>query len=268
MDFIGSLFTAFGVLLGSTQFMTFFIIIVAVFANVIIRMTERRPMRRLKAFDQVLLMAGASVESNRSVHVSLGSTTIGDETTMVALMGSEFIYYMAREIAIGDAPPLFTVTEGATLALASDTLGRAYEQEGHPRGYNGLNIFSKTPLGTRWYPTGRRSLAFASALMTMQADDKLSGNVLLGRYGIELSLILDAAHRRNIPTVAGSDHLDGQAIAYAMADDAFIGEEILTASGYLGDGYDLQRRNFAIDLVRGLVVATIVILALSNLVGG
>ncbi len=268
MDFIRSLFTVFGALLNDTQFLTFFIIIVAIFANVIIRLTERRPMRRIKAFDKVLLIAGASVESNRSVHVSLGSTTIGDETTMVALMGSEFIYYMAREIAIGDAPPLFTVTEGATLALATDTLGRAYEQEGHPRGYNGLNIFSATPLSARWYPTGRRSLAFAAALMTMQADDNLSGNVLLGRYGIELSLILDAAHRHNMPSVAGSDHLDGQAIAYAMADDALIGEEILTASGYLGDGYDLQRRNFAIDLMRGLVVITIIVLAIYNLLGG
>ncbi|MEM9951840.1 MAG: DUF6754 domain-containing protein [Chloroflexota bacterium] len=268
MDLFEQLLTGLAVLFSDTPFLTFIIILVALFANVLIRLTQRQPMRRLGAFDQVMKMTGASVESNRSVHVSVGSTTIGDDTTMVAMMGSEFIYYMTREVAIGDAPPIFTVTEGATLPYAIDTLRHAYEAEGNLRGYNGLNIFSKTPISTRWYPTGRRSLAFAAALMSMQADDQLTGNALLGRYGIELSLILDAAHRNDVPTIAGSDHLDGQAVAYAMADDALIGEEILTASGYLSDGYRLQKRNFAIDLMRGLVVVAIIILVIYNVVGG
>ena len=265
---LGQFFNLLEILFSNTTFLIFFIIIIALFANVLIRLTERKPMRPIEAFDSIVTMAGASIESNRPVHVSLGSTTIGDDTTMLALMGSEFIYYMTREVAIGDAPPLFTVAEGATVPLAADTLRRAYEHENRMHVYNGLNFFSDTPLSTRWYPTGRRSLAFASALMTMQADDRLSGNVLMGRYGLELGLILDAAYRRGVPSFAGSDHLDGQAIAYAMADSALIGEEVLTASAYPAEDYRSQKRNFAIDLMRGLLVATIIGLALYNFFGG
>lgn len=269
MDLIRQIFSLLEVLFSNTTFATIFILIMAVFANVIIRLTERKPMREIEAFDSIATMTGASIEANRPVHVSLGSTTIGDDTTMLTLLSSEFIYYMTREVAIGDAPPLFTVSEGAAIPIAVDTLRRAYEQENRTKAYNGLNFFSKIPISARWYPTGRPSLAFASALMTLQADDKLSGNVLMGRYGIELSLVLDAAYRQGVPTFATSDQLDGQAIAYAMADSALIGEEALTASAYPGDDYRSQKRNFAIDLLRGLVVATIIGLAAYNFfVGG
>ncbi len=255
-------------LFSNTTFLTICIIIIALFANILIRLTERKPMRPIAAIDSLATMAGASIEANRPVHVSLGSTTIGDDTTMLALPGSEFIYYMAREVAIGDAPPLFTVAEGAAIPLAADTLRRAYEQENRINAYNGINFFSKNPISTRWYPAGRRSLAFAAALMTMQVDDKLSGNVLMGRYGIELSLVLDAAYRRGVTSVAGSDHLDAQAVAYAMADGALIGEEVLTASAYPADDYRTQKRNFAIDLMRGLVVVAIIGLTVYNFFGG
>lgn len=268
MDFIETTFTSLRVLLSNTSILTFIIIIFALFANVLIRITERQPMRRLSAFDQVMRMTGASLEAKRPIHVSVGSTTIGDDSTMLAIMGSEFIYYMTREVAIGNASPIFTVTEGATLPIAVDTIRRAYVAESNPKAYTNLNIFSSTPISTRWYPTGRRSLAFASALMIMQTDDELTGNVLLGRYGLELSLILDSAYRNDVPTIAGSDSLDGQAIAYAMADDALIGEELLTASTYLEDDYRLQKRNFAIDLMRGLIVMTIIALLTYNVVGG
>lgn len=261
---LGQLFDALEAVFSNTIVLTFFILIIAFFANALIRLTERKPMREIEAFDSLVMMAGASIESNSPVHMSLGSAIVGDDTTMLALLGSEFIYYMAREVAIGDAPPLFTVAEGVAIPLATDTLRRAYEQENRSNAYNGLNFFSKTPISTRWYPSGQRSLAFASSLMTLQADDKLSGNVLMGRYGIEMSLVLDAAYRHDIPTFASTDQIDGQAIAYAMADGALIGEEALTASAYPDDGYRLQKRNFAIDFLRGLVVATIIGLALYN----
>ncbi|MGJ3239718.1 MAG: DUF6754 domain-containing protein [Anaerolineae bacterium] len=268
MDLIGQFFTLLEVLFSSTPFLILFIFVIALFANVLIRLNEYQPMRPISAFRIIEQMAGKSIESNRPLHVSLGSTAVGDDTTLISLLGSEFIYYMTREVAMGDTTPLFTVTESSSLPLAFDTLRRAYEQENRLQVYNGVNFLSKKAIGARWYPSGRRSLAFAGALVIMQTDDQVSGNVLLGRYGIELSLILDSAHRHNIPTVAVSDHLDGQAVAYAVADDALIGEEVLTVSTYLHDDYRLQKRNFAVDLLRGLVVMTIIALVIYNLVGG
>ena len=263
-----SFFNTLEILFSQTMFTTFIIILIALFVNVLIRLNEYKPMRRITAFDKIRQMTGASIESSRPLHVSIGSTTIGDETTMLALLSSEFIYYATREVAIGDAAPLFTVSEGSALPLASDTLRRAYEHENRTRALNLFNPLSKEAISARWYPAGRRSLAFASALTTMQADDNLSGNVLVGRYGLELALILDAAYRNKRPTVATSDLLDGQAIAYALADDALIGEEVFTASAYTTANIRIQKRNFIIDLMRGLVVIAIIGLTLYNMVAG
>jgi hypothetical protein len=217
-------------------------------------------MRRMKALEILPRIIGESIEASRPVHISFGSASIGDESTMLALVGNEFVYYLARELAVGDENPLFTVSQGVMVPLATDTLRRAYRDEQR------LSHFSNASV--RWYPEGRRSLAFAAALMTMQADDKVSGNVIVGQHGLELALILDAAHRHGRKTLAMSEQLDGQAIAYAMADEALIGEELFAVAGYADRGLKLNKRNLVIDWMRLLLVAAMVGLAIYNFIGG
>ena len=237
-----------------TQLLTFIIILLAFFVSFWARVKDQIPMRRIKAFEALPKLIGESIEASRPLHVSIGSATIGDESTILALAGSEFIYYITRQVAIGDAAPLFTVSEGAAVPLALDTLRRAYDHENRSKQFNGFSA--------RWYPAGKRSLAFAAALMTMQADDKLSGNVLVGRYGMELALILDAAYQKKRSSIAASDQLEGQAIAYALADESLIGEELFAAAGYLSKDPKFQRRNLSLDWLRGITIVAIIILLL------
>jgi hypothetical protein len=243
------------------QLIVFAIILFVLLANVAVpfvnAVQERRgkiPFRRITAFEALPQLLGESIEASRPLHVSIGSATIGDESTILALASSEFIYYLTRQVAIGDAAPLFTVSEGAAVPLALDTLRRAYAHEGRSKQFNGFSA--------RWYPAGKRSLAFAAALMTMQTDDKLSGNVLVGRFGLEIALVLDAAYQKKRRTIATSDQLEGQAVAYALADEALIGEEVFAAAGYLGDNKNLRYRNLILDTMRGLTIAAIIALLL------
>lgn len=243
----------------SSQIIAFLIISVAFLVNAIVWVRRRAPMRRLSALNILPRIIGESIEASRPMHISFGSATVGDETTMLALVGSEFVYYLTREVALGDAAPLFTVSQGVMVPLAADTLRRAYRDEGR-----GLEFSEST---IRWYPAGRRSLAFAAALMTMQPDDRVSGNVIIGRHGLELALILDAAYRHGRKTLAMSDQLDGQAIAYAMADEALIGEEIFAVAGYADDGLKLNKRNVVIDWMRLLLVLSMFGLVIYNFIG-
>lgn len=268
MDFLEQLYGLILVIFTNVELLTLAIIILAIFANVGRRIRERRPMRPIAALDNISKMSGMSIEASQPLHFSIGSATIGDETTVIAMLGSEFLHYAARQVAVGDAPPLFTVSDSTALPLATDTLRRAYEAENRPYAFNRFNMFSNTLLSTRWYPAGRRSLAFAAALMTIQADDEISGNIMVGRYGIELGLVLDAAYRHDNQTIATSDQLDGQAIAYGLAGDALIGEEVFTAASYIGDNPNLQNRAFAIDRLRVFVVAAIIIIIVARLVTG
>lgn len=246
--------------MDQVEVFAFLIIILTLVVNAVVLIRRRAPMRRMAALEMLPYVIGEGIEANRPLHISFGSATIGDETTMLALVGSEFVYYLAREVALGDAAPLFTVSQGVMVPLAADTLRRAYRDEGR------MSHFSEATV--RWYPTGRRSLAFAAALMTMQADDKVSANVIIGRHGLEMALILDAAYRHGRKTLAMSEQLDGQAIAYAMADETLIGEELFAVAGYADEGLSLNKRNLVIDWMRLLLVASMIGLVIYNFIGG
>ena len=243
---------------AATQLIALILILLVFILNALVRRRDRAQLRRIEAFRLLPQITGASIESNQPLHVSLGSATLGDDTTLLALVGKEFIYYLTREVVIGDASPIFTVSDTAALPLAMDTLRRAYDAEGRPDAFIALN--------GRWYPAGNRSLAFAAALMALQLDDRVSGNILTGRYGIELALILNAATRHNKPSIAVSDRLDGQAVAYALATESLIGEEIFAAPGYLSDDVSLTNRNIVLDRVRWLLIIALIGIPLLRLV--
>jgi hypothetical protein len=244
----------------TTQILAWFIILVVFVINAIVRRRTPVPLRRLEALDMVPRLTGASIETNRALHLATGSAGIGDESTMAALVGTEFLYFLTREVAIGDASPLFTVSQTSALPLAVDTLRRAYHDENLSHRFKAFNV--------RWHPTGSRSLSYAAALMTMQGEDRLGGNVLVGRYGMELALILDAAYRYRLPTIASSTDLDGQAIAYALADAALIGEEVFAAPAYAGDVRKLSKRVIVFDLVRWFLILMILALAVFSFLQG
>lgn len=244
----------------TTQAIALIIILITFVLNALVRRRQRTPMRPIKAFDAIPDMTGESIEASRPLHVSIGAASLGEETTIVTLVGREFIYYLTREVAIGDAPPIFTVADTAAIPLAMATLQRAYTDE------NRTDAFTR--LSTRWYPSQSRTLAFAAAITAMQNDDQLSGNVLTGRYGAELALILDASNRYDRPSIAMSDLLAGQAVAVAMSKEALIGEEVFAAPGYLSDDVRLVNRNLVTDGMRYVLIAAIFIWMVLLLISG
>jgi hypothetical protein len=248
---------------SNIQIIAFALILLTFALTLIVRRRTRTPQRPLAALDVLPRMTGRSIEAGEPLLVSTGSAAPGNESTLLALLGNEFIYYLTREVAIGDAAPLFTVADTAALPLALDTLSRAYSDANRP-GYQAINA--------RWYPSQSRTLAFAAAMMTLQTDDTIAGNVLVGRFATDIGLILDASTRRGRLSLAVSDTLGGQAVAYALADGALIGEELFAAPAYLDDDPGLTNRNLVIDLLRLLLIFAIlgVLLAdpLLNLVNG
>jgi len=230
----------------------FFIIGIFPIVNVAVRRRDPRAQRELRPLRLIPRLTGESIESGRPLHLSLGSAAIGTNDTLIALAGADFLYELTRQVAVGDAPPLLTTSAAVTLPLLQSTIQRSYAGKTAPQGVS---------LGVRWYPQGTRSLAFAAALTTLQSEERLAGNVLAGRYGTELALILDATYRHRATTLAVSDRLEGQAIAYAMADDALIGEEIFAATGYSSETPNFARRTAVTDRLRTLLIIAIVLLA-------
>jgi hypothetical protein len=220
------------------------------------RRGQETALRDIPAYAIMPKLIGQGIESNRPLHLSLGSAGIGGQNTAVALAGAEMFYHLAEKAAIGDASPIVTLTDASALPLGQDTLRRAYQAHGLGERFKYRNV--------RWYPSGSRSLAFAAALTAMMGDDDVSANVLAGSFGPELALIMEAAQRHNLPTIAVSDQLEGQAVGYAMSDYILIGEEMFIAGAYLSDSPGKIAEAVTLDILRWVVIVGILYGVLVN----
>ncbi|MDX2076645.1 MAG: DUF6754 domain-containing protein [bacterium] len=237
--------------LENTQFIAIFVLVI-VFAVVAVtprfRGGTKRPLRRIRAYESIPAMVGDAIEADRPIHLSLGSAGVGGDSTLLAISSAELTYYVAQQATIGDSPPIVTVSNPLALPLAQDTLRRAYHSRGLDNRFSGLSA--------RWYPNGQRSLAFAAGITAMTGVERPAAHVLVGSYGIELALILMGTSRRRATTIAGSDQLDGQAIAYVLADAPLIGEELFVSNAYLGDVTNTRSETTSLDLLRWVVILT------------
>jgi hypothetical protein len=217
--------------------------------------------RPIEAYAVVPTLTSASIEAGRPIHISFGSAAPGHDSTPLALATADFVYYTAQRITVGDELPLVSVTETSALPLAYDTLRRSYEARG-PQAVKTYKALRENRVGVRWYAAGSNSLAFASGITAMQSEEKVDSHFLLGRMGVELALMTEAARRDERTVIAGSDRLEGQAVAFALADHALIGDEMFAAGGYLGQTGEALRRNRIADALRLAMAAVIVIVAL------
>jgi hypothetical protein len=236
--------------------LTILIILLALVVSVIATQFARRrrdlfPLRSIPAYEALPLLVGESIEADRPMHLSFGSVALGGSSTIFALATAELFYNLAQRAATGAVSPIFTMSDTTIIPLAQDTLRRAYRSRGRLDRYDGASI--------RWYPSGAQALTFAAALTATMGDERVSSNVLAGSYGLELALALDAAARRGQSSIAVSDRLDGQAIAYAMSDNPLIGEELLVAGAYLDDSATQRGGVAALDILRILLILGILI---------
>jgi hypothetical protein len=243
---------------STTQVLTTLIILFTLVASVIVTQFIRRrstsfPMRAIPAYDAIPLMTGEAIEAGRPVHVSIGSAGLGGSSTPLMLASAEAFYQVATRNLSGST--VLTLSDASALPVAYGTLRYAYATRRERLGNSTV----------RWYPSGDRSLSFAAALTGVLGDDKVSGNVLVGSFGPEIALVLEAAARRRQSSIAGSADLDGQAVAYGMADQALIGEELFVAGAYLGGSATQRSSVVTLDLLRWLLVLAILLAAANSL---
>jgi hypothetical protein len=172
----------------------------------------RPPMRQITGYDALARQVGQAVESGGRVHISLGSGGINSEDTGATLAGLAMLDYVADASSISDLSPVATTGDATALPVISDTIRRAY---------------ARKDVAHKFQTISARLVAFdptsmAGGTTSLIVDDDVRANVLVGSFGSEMALPAEAGQRRRIPQVAGSDRLEGQAVAYAMADHPLL----------------------------------------------
>lgn len=205
------------------------------------RRARRRAQRQIAEFDVIQSWAGGSIESNRPLHLAFGSAGVGEDNTAVALAEAEFFHHVIQRVGAGDVSPIVSTSAAATLPLGQATLRRGWQDGG-------------ALTRTQWYPQGRRSIGYAAAVSGVIEAERPSAHIFAGSFGPELALMIDSADRRGQGSLAVSDQLQGQAVAYAMADEVLIGEELFAAAGYVAENGQAPADAIVMDVWRALLI--------------
>jgi hypothetical protein len=83
---------------------------------------------------------------------------------------------------------------------------------------------------------GLSPFGYAAGAMHISQNENVSANIMIGHFGSEAALLADAAERENVVVIGASDNLAGQAVLFANAQNALIGEELFSTGAYLGAG--------------------------------
>jgi hypothetical protein len=216
-----------------------------------------RQLREIAAFTKLRRSVGLAVESGDRLHVSLGRGDVIGMEFASGLVGLAMQERIARAASVSDSPPVSTAGNGALGVLSQDTFSNAFRSLGAEGQFD--------PYQAR--VVGLTPFSYAAGTLPVIYDEKVSANVLIGHVGPEAALINEATERTGSLTVAGTDHLPGQAVLYAAAQEPLIGEEVFAGGAYLGAGPTHEASLKAQDILRLLLIGIIVMSALLRLFG-
>lgn len=241
----------------------FWLIITLAFAITVLSgtITSRRrrlpTLRPIAGYEAMPRAVDESIESDRRLHLSLGSAAVGQTSTLTAIAANSVIYALAERQAFMDKTPLVTMSDPVTLAITRDTLRKAYIAR--------ENIEAFRTRSAVWLPQGQYSVAFGAGAAVLSKNMDTSANILIGQFGPELAFLGEASTRARQNFIAASTTLEGQAIAFAQSDAPLIGEEIFVGGAYLEpESATFAGGVIALDVLRWAVIIGIIIAAVVN----
>ena len=97
--------------------------------------------------------------------------------------------------------------------------------------------------------------------------EQVSSNLLIGNFGPEAALIMDAADQKGVYTLAASDALSAQSVFYALSEDPLVGEELFAIPAYLQAGAVYRASLSVQDVLRWLVILLLIAGVILKIVG-
>jgi hypothetical protein len=214
-------------------------------------------LRRIDAFERLNRAVGLAVENGTRLHVTLGRGNLFTSRGASALAGLAMLRRLAERTSMSDRPPIATSGDASLSILSQDTLQAGYRAAGAEDQYR--------------VSTGRLAgltpFSYAAGTIPVTRDEMVSTNVVIGDFGSESALLVEAADREDANLIAASDNLSAQSILYASAQDPLIGEELFASGAYVGAGISHEASLQVQDVLRWLVIAAIVGGAILKLVG-
>ena len=222
----------------------------------VLRRRSPAVLRPIEAFERLNHVIGLAVENGTRLHISLGRGNLFTRGGS-ALAGLAMLRRLAERTSVSDRPPIVTSGDPTLAILSQDTLQAGYKAAGAEEQYR-LNTGRVT---------GLTPFSYAAGTIPVTRDENVSANVMIGDFGAESALLVEAADRENTYLIAASDNLAAQSIMYAGAQNPLIGEELFASGAYVGAGASHEASLQVQDILRWVVIVVIAVGSLLKLVG-
>jgi hypothetical protein len=235
------------------------VLVSAILLLIIMYLRRKSPavLRRIEAYERLNRVVGLAVENGTRLHISLGRGNLFTARGASALAGLAMLRRLAERTSMSDRPPIVTSGDASLSILSQDTLQAGYRAAGAEDQYR--------------VSTGRLAgltpFSYAAGTIPVTRDEMVSANVVIGDFGSESALLVEAADREDTNLIAASDNLSAQSILYASAQDPLIGEELFASGAYVGAGVSHEASLQVQDVLRWVVILAILGGALLKLMG-
>jgi hypothetical protein len=202
---------------------------------------------------------GRVAEEGVAIHVALGSGGLLSEQGMVSIAALQGLDALVGLSASYDTPPFMTAGDPTLYLLAETRVRSAYARLGSPRSYRSTSVQFVAP----------SPLLYAAQAATLAADGGLGTNINLGAFDQEVTLLNDAALRKNVKLYGGATSALGLAALYpdVAPDRLIMGEELFAGGAEVVGRSAFWASLHTENLMRLLVVAAIMITVLISFLG-
>lgn len=214
-------------------------------------------LRDIPAFARLARTMGVSVEEGSRLHVSLGRGDVLTPPGSSSYAGLALLRVLVEQTSGSDKPLVVTSGDGLLSLLSQGTVRAGYRSAGAQG--------SEKRTASRL--TGLSPFSYAAGVIPDLSDEKASACVMLGHYGPEVGLLVDAVDRANALAVFASDELSAQSLLYASQEEPLIGEELYAAGAYAGAGTPHQASLQVQDVLRWVVILVLLVGSVIRLIG-
>ena len=222
------------------------------------RRSQRTRVRPLPAFQNLRHEIGRAAESGGTVHIALGNGGLTGGDCITSFAGLEAVAELADTAVLYNAPPVITVGDPTLIPLAQDILREAHERHDLVKRYSPTQVRFVAP----------SPISYAAGAAELVMTENVTTNLIIGAFGPEVSLIVDAGERRNLNQLAAATAPEAIGVLYPAVEHLAIGEESFGAGAQVTSKARYTASLIVEDWVlRSVLAVGIVVAALLGLAG-
>ncbi len=191
------------------------------------------------------------------MHFSVGTGNLGNVSNPASLAALSSLEGLTTESNARDKPPLVTTGDGSLYVASLDVHRKTFDTANSAGGDVGTE--------PQFIASNSDPMSYGVGVSDIINREDLGSNLIIGRIGAELALIAEAAERKELEQIIGSDDLTALAVATPITENLILGEELYASAAYLrGTPADIAGLQLQ-DILRIFIAISILVAALISL---